>query len=174
MKKKINLVYKPKSEFKEKLFYFIYYYLRYILVIVQIIVIFVFFNKLRYDQEIVDLEESISQKNEIINVSKPLIEQFLYYYRKIEVIAKINDNQHFLEDQLQYLIKNIPKEIVLTSLIYEKDNFILSGYSSNAENIRLFYLKMKRDNRFKVINFSNLKKNTNNYGFVISLKTWQK
>ncbi len=151
-----------------------YYYLRYILVIVQIIVIFVFFNKIKTDQEIIDLEESISQKNEIITVSKPLIEQFLYYYRKIEAIEKINKNQHVLEDQFQYLLSNIPKEIVLTNLIYEKDNFILSGYSLDPESIRLFYLKLERDNRFKVISLSNLKKNINNYNFVVSLKTWQK
>ncbi len=174
MKKKINLVYKPKIDFKEKFFYFVYYYLRYILVIVQIIIIFVFFNKLRYDQEIIDLEESIAQKNEIITISKPLIEQFLYYYRKIEAIEKINKNQYALEDQFQYLLNNIPKEIVLTNLVYEKDSFILSGYSLDPESIRLFYLKLKRDNRFKVINLANLKKNINNYDFVVSLKTWQK
>lgn len=172
MKKKINLVYHPKSDISDKFFYFVYSYLRYILVVVQIIVIFVFFNKIIFDQQIIDLEESIEQKNEIINISKPLIEQFMYYSRKIETIVKIRENQLSLEDQLQYLLSSIPKEVFLTDLHYNRNSFILSGYSTNPEMIKLFYLKLKKEARFKTIDLSNMKKNINNYAFVISFKNW--
>ncbi len=173
MKKKINLIYRSKSEFKEKFLHFVYYYLRYILVIVQITVIFVFFNKIRTDQEIIDLDESINQKNEIITVSKPLIEQFLYYRQKMEAIEKIDKNQKLLEVQLEYLLSSIPKEIVLTGLIYNKGSFTVTGYSIDPENIRIFYEKLKRENRFNGISLSNLKKNIGNYNFLIILDDWQ-
>ncbi|MFS8159061.1 MAG: hypothetical protein ACMG6E_02395, partial [Candidatus Roizmanbacteria bacterium] len=71
----INLIPHKEKKFAEKVVYFLLHYLRYILVITQIVVILVFFLRFKIDQNVIDLEESYNQKQEILKLASPILDE---------------------------------------------------------------------------------------------------
>jgi len=75
MKYQINLLPKKEKDFVDRGIYFALHYLRYVLVLTQIVVIAVFFYRFQIDQEIIDLKDELTQKQEIVAVSAPLLSE---------------------------------------------------------------------------------------------------
>lgn len=167
MKYRINLILKKKDNLIDQIFNF-FGYLRYILVITQIVVILVFFYKLSTDQKIIDLEEAIAQKQEIFNVAKPLIDDYLLYNYKINQIENLLLKQNQLENQINYLLSQFPKDIYLTKLEYSKNELNLIGQTLNPTLIRSFYSRLQQDKRFNSLSLESVKKTDE--GFVFKMK----
>src|SRR3990167_464161 len=116
MKYKINLLGRRKEQPLERLIYFMLHYLRYILVITQIVVIGVFFYRFKVDQEMVDLQEALDQKKEIIQVSQPLIKEAKREAFKLDQARSIITRQLTLIESLDYLLSLFPENLFLTKL----------------------------------------------------------
>lgn len=173
MKYQINLIYSKKEEQTKKIFYFIYHYLRYILVITQIIVIFVFFNKIKYDQEIIDYQETISQQKEIINVSKPLTKEYLLIKKKVDKIEFLTRQQELIIDQITYLLSIFPKGIILSNMEYKEGSLIIIGSTNDPLLVKAFYSKLKKDNIFQNVVLKNIEKKEFNYNFIMILSDFK-
>jgi len=169
MRRRINLITKNKQGIAEELVYFIGHYLRYILVITQIIVIFVFFYKLNIDQEIIDLEEAISQKKEIINVAQPMTDEYLLYSYKLTVIENYLDQQQKFKEQLNYFLSRFPQGVFLTKMDYTKEGLAIEGYSNDPALIRKFYYRLKEEKRFGEVSLEKIQKEENNFNFSMKL-----
>lgn len=173
MKYRINLIFSNREERIRQIFYFIYNYLRYIIVITQIVVIFVFFNKIRYDQEIIDLQETLSQQKEIIDVSKPLIKEYLLIKKKVDKIGVLSKSQESLINQISYLSSIFPKGVSLTQLKYENGSFALLGNTIDPLLIKAIYSKLKKDNFFQNVVLERIEKKEFNYTFSIKLNNFK-
>ena len=121
MKYKINLITQRKEKQIDRLIYFMLHYLRYILVITQIVVIGVFFYRFKVDQEMVDLQEALDQKKEIIQVSQPLIKEAKREAFKLDQARSIITRQLTLIESLDYLLSLFPENLFLTKLKVAKD-----------------------------------------------------
>ena len=75
MRYTINLFSPKDKSLEDKVLYFAFNYLRCILVITQLVVIYVFFYHFTVDQQIVDLKDTLNQKQEIVSVVAPLLKQ---------------------------------------------------------------------------------------------------
>ena len=173
MKYQINLIYSKKEEQTKKIFYFIYHYLRYILVITQIIIIFVFFNKIKYDQEIIDYQETISQQKEIINIAKPLTKEYLLIKKKVDKIEFLTHQQELIIDQITYLLSIFPKGIILSNMKYKEGSLIIIGNTNDPLLIKAFYFKLKKDNIFQNVVLKNIEKKAFNYSFNMILSDFK-
>ena len=173
MKYQINLIYSKKEESAKKIFYFIYNYLRYIIVITQIIVIFVFFNKIKYDQEIIDLQETVLQQKEIINVSKPLTKEYLLIKKKVDKIDFLSLKQELILDELTYLSSIFPKGITLSNMEYKEGSLKIVGNTNSPILIKAFYSQLKKDNIFQNVVLENIEKKEFNYSFTMILSDFK-
>jgi len=145
-------------------------YLRYILVITQIVVIGVFFYKFKTDQDIVDLNEAIDQKKEIVSVSQPLIKEASQIEFKLTEIQKIINKQDKFSAYFNYIISVFPEDLFLKSLVFSNDKeFVLEGYSLQPEIINKFYTRLKKSNKFKNVILKYLKKADYQYDFAIEM-----
>jgi Tfp pilus assembly protein PilN len=167
MKYRINLISKKRDELIGQVVDFLGY-LRYVLVLTQIVVIVVFFYKLGVDQQIIELEEAIAQKQEIFNVARPLIDDYLSYNYKINQIEDLLFKQNQLENQISYLLSQFPKDIYLTKLEYSKNELSLIGQTLNPTLIRSFYSRLQQDKRFNSLSLESVKKTDE--GFVFKMK----
>src|SRR3989338_2894385 len=111
MKYRINLITRKKEKTVDKLIYFMLNYLRYILVITQIIVIGVFFYRFQIDQEMVDLQEGVGQKKEIILVSQPLIKEAKKQAIKLNEASSIITKQTTFLAAMDYLLSLFPENL---------------------------------------------------------------
>lgn len=169
MKYKINLATKKKLNFVDNILYFFINYLRYIFVITQLVVIGVFFYRFKIDQSIVDLRESIDQKQEIIQVVYPLLNQADKVDKRIKEVRKVLDNQSKLELMLSYILSIFPEQVFLSNMSIEKDSLKLTGRAYDASQLKAFYNRLQKDNYFNFIELRNIRRTADSYSFTLNL-----
>jgi len=169
MKYKINLLSRKKESLTDKLIYFALSYLRYILIITQIIVIGVFFYKFKVDQEIVDYQDSVGQKKEIINVTQPLFVEAKTTDFQIKEVKLIIKRQNKFLDILNYLPTIFPDKLYLLKLTITDNSMKLEGFGDNGLLVQSLYQKLKTDKKFSTVNLKSLKKIDTGLSFEIEL-----
>lgn len=147
-------------------------YLRYILVITQIIVIGVFFYRFKIDQEMVDLQESVQQKKEIILVSQPLIKEAKKASFKLDQTKNIVTSQNSFVESFDYILSLFPESLFLTKVRIIKDTILLVGYTRDPQSIQNFLGKLKKEAKFKKIELKNIKKGEDGLEFTMEFSNY--
>ncbi len=173
MKYKINLLATRKEKPLDRVIYFALNYLRYILVITQIVIIAVFFYRFKVDQEIVDLQDSINQKKEIIQVSQPLIVQAKESAFKLDRVVSLVGKQNTLISSADYLLSIFPEKFFLKRLELSSTSIIMNGVSQDLESIKVFTNRLKKDGKFKTISLGNMKKSDAGLEFNYTLSDYK-
>lgn len=169
MKYDINLLPPKEQNSVDRLIYFSFHYLRYILVITQLVVIFVFFYRFKVDQEIVDLKDSLRQKEEIVKVASAMMRDSLVVEQKIKHVKTVLDQQKIDEGKLDYVLNIFPEALFLTKLSIDEGNLILEGSTQNAYAVQQFYERLQKDKKFTSVTLGNIKRSETVFIFVISL-----
>lgn len=168
MKKyQINLIQQKKKDFADTIIYFFLHYLRYIIVLTQIVVIGVFFFRFQVDQEIIDLKESIDQKQEIVQVTKPLIAEARAIDAKIKVVKKILKSQETFLKNMNYVFATIPQGIVLNKFEINEGAITFTGTTNNIPLIKAFSETLKKSGTFKMVTMTDLIKGAGGYSFSV-------
>lgn len=166
MKYKINLLLPKEKNWLDRIIYFGLNYLRYILVITQTVIILVFFYRFKVDQEIVDLKDSVKQKQEIIIVSKPLLDEASKLIQVLDNAQIISDNQNHFQSLFSYFINSFPKQITLNKLQINQNGIEFEGVTQDIKIVHRYQQKILSEGKFKKINLKQIKKIEN--GFLIN------
>ena len=171
MKYQINLISSSSNRVKpvDRIIYFSLNYLRYILVITQIVVIGVFMYKFRVDQKIIDLNESATEKQEIITVSQPLIKEARAADFTIRQSQTLMNQQGNFSNMVQYLFSGFPKDLFLTKFSYDGGSVSLVGYTQNVQVLKGYYQNLKKEAKFKDIELKGIVKSDLGYEFTFNL-----
>lgn len=172
MKYKINLLPEKEKSFGDKIFYFIFNYLRYIIVFTQLIVIIVFFYRFQIDQQVIDLRESVDQKREIIEVVLPLVKETSRIDKKTKEIINILKKQENFRLSINYLFSIIPESVILNSFEIKDQSFTITGESKDSRQLQAFFNFLKKEKKFKTIQLKNIKKTEKGYSFIIYLEKY--
>lgn len=144
--------------FTGRLVYFALYYLRYIVILTQIIVIGVFFYRFSIDQKVIDLKESANQKQEIIKVAQPLVQEAKLIEAKSKALKTLLAKQKKFAGDFDYMTSVIPETVTLTKLTLGDTALTLEAEAQDIVIIRKFYEKLKKDKRFKSIALNKIDK----------------
>jgi len=174
MRYKINLLSQKETPLTEKIVFFALNYLRYIIVITQLVVIAVFFYRFQIDQKIIDLKESVDQKKEIIQIVLPLLNQASTIDKKTSAVEDIITKQQTFQEMIKYLLSIFPNAITLTDFEATLDNLKLTGVSTDSRQLQSFYFLLKKDNKFKEVKLTSIKKTEVGYSFQINLNGFHK
>lgn len=172
MKYKINLANRKIEQPLDRVIYFALNYLRYILIITQIVVIGVFFYRFKVDQLIVDLEDSIEQKKEIILVSQPLLLQAKNSSFKLASSAAIIADQNISLAATNYILSLFPEKFFLQRLNIVKDTITMTGTTQDMESIQQFLNRMKKEGKFKTVSLTSIEKKEGGLIFSFEFKTF--
>lgn len=173
MKYKINLLILKKEKPLERVIDFMLNYLRYILVITQIIVISVFFYRFKVDQELVDLQEAVEQKKEIIQVSQPLIKEAKKEASRLNELESIIVKQHTFLEETDYLFSLFPENFFLNKMRVSKDTISLDGFTQDPQSIKRFLDRIKKEAKFKKVELKNIKKGEAGLEFLFELSKYK-
>lgn len=170
-KYQINLLPRRKKPniLTDKLIFFALHYLRYIIIVTQIIVIGVFFYRFWIDQQVINLKESINQKQEIIRITLPMVKEAQALEEKITVIKKILDKQKQFTAHFDYIVSIVPESISIKTLNLASDTIKIEGESTNINSIRTIFERLKRDQKFTNVVLSNVTKAVNLFTFSIDI-----
>jgi len=169
MKYKINLLEKKESSFLDKLTFFGLNYLRYIIIITQLVVIGVFFYRFQIDQRIIDLKEGVDQKKEIVQIVLPLLNEAAKIDKKTSIIEKTIIKQKNFSTMFEYFISSFPETIILTNMEIKGESITVTGDANDSRHLQAFYLFLKKDRKFKEVEFKNINKTETGYNFILFL-----
>lgn len=172
MKYKIDLKEKKEQSLSERIIYFALHYLRYIIVLTQLVVILVFFYRFRVDQQIIDSKEAVDQKKEIIQVASPLIEKAEAIDKKTKEIKDILSSQREMNTMFQYIFSVFPESLILKEIAYEKQVIKLKGIAIDPKQLQNFYNILKKENKFDIVDLSNIEKDEDGFSFVLKLENF--
>lgn len=159
MKYDINLLSKKELHFVDRVVHFSLNYLRYILVVTQIIVIVVLFYRFKIDNDILDLRESIAQKQEIVRVTQPLLDEAAKLDVQVDKTLTSVDTQNTINEAITYFLSVFPQDITLEKLSIQNDEFSFTGTSLDAQTIQFFYRRLRADKKFTGVTLGNITKN---------------
>lgn len=153
----------------DKLIFFALHYLRYIIIITQIIVIGVFFYRFTIDQQVIDLKESVNQKQEIIHIALPIVQEAKAFEVKTTAIKKILDQQNQFSVHFDYIVSIIPESIIITTLNLTAQGITLAGNAPEINSIRALYERVKKDKKFKNVSLEEITKDESLFTFSINI-----
>ena len=138
----INLLPKKKNKVADKLLYFILYYFRYIIVITQIVVIGVFFFRFKVDQQVIDSKESFKQKQQILTVTVPIVEEARAIEMKTNQVKEIIDDQELFLARVNFVLDSIPQNATLNSLSVRDSQINIQGQAADVFSIRSLHRRI--------------------------------
>ncbi len=158
MKYKINLLPEKERDFLDKSIYFVLHYLRYVLVITQIVVISVFFYRFKIDQEIIDLKDELTQKQEIVAVSEPLLKQAEIVDLKTKQIREVLVDQAIFSESFVYFLDTFPLQLTIKRLEIKGNIYKFDAITTNPEIIRSYLARLKQERKFKNVLIGSIKR----------------
>lgn len=163
MKYRINLLQEKEKDISGKIIYFALHYLRYILVITQIVVIAVFFYRFRIDQEVIDLRDELKQKQEIVQVSSPLLKEAQGVDLKTREVVSVLQKQESFNEMLAYFLKVFPSKMNVKQISINETGFNFEGITADPQVIKLFLDRLKADKAFKVIELGSIRRQEDSF-----------
>lgn len=152
-KLKINLI--PKEQVEEKtLGKFLNWSLsfgRYIIVGTEIIVLLAFFSRFKLDRQLTDLHEEIVQKETIVKFNSEFEKEARKLQKQLEEIKEISAQHDFALRLLDFLGKNMPKEVTINKLSLSQANISLTGASLSTNSFIDFLARIRRSEKFNQI-----------------------
>ena len=175
MRKKynVNLLLKKPKKLGEDIIYFLLHYFRYILVITQIVIIIVFFYRLKVDQEIVDLNDTLRQQQEILQALKPFVTDIKEKHERYEYISSIIRRQKNFKEELNYFLSVFPANFYLSKLSIKEGKISMSGKSLDYLTIMRFLNRVKKDLKFRQVHLTSVEKQGGFFVFQIELSNFK-
>lgn len=173
MKYLINLFPEQEKNVSERIIYFGFHYLRYILVITQFVAICVFFFRFKIDQEIVDLKDTLYQKQSIVTATSDLVGRVQAIDNQMKQVQGVMTEQDKFQDQYRYLFSRFPSSITISSFSWSAAGIDIQGSSLSVEPIRAFYDSLREDKRFTIIDLSTIEKRGNEFIFTLHVEEFR-
>src|SRR3989344_6517120 len=166
----INLLPKKKKQLTDKLFYFLLHYFRYIIVITMNVVISVFFYRFSQDQKIIDRNEAFKQKQEILLLTLPQLEEAEAVEFKTKEIRKLLTYQDDFFKKFDYILSITPSDIRITNLSIDKDIVLIQGSAESLISIRSFNKRLRQFDGLSSSQIKSIDKNsTDEFDFYIEI-----
>ncbi len=168
----INLLRQKDLNLTEKLVYFALHYLRYIIVITQISVITVFFYRFKIDQDIIDLKEKVTQKQEIMKITTPLVNQAVVLEGKLNHIHTILNTQNQFSDPLDYVLAKVPESVSLDEVDMSDKSIVLKAHTLQIGLVKSIYQNYLSSKKFKNVTITGIGRDseTNIYQFSLTME----
>lgn len=146
----INLLQQKKPQAADKLLYFILHYFRYIIVVTQIVVISVFFYRFQEDQKIIDQKESFKQKQHILLITLPVIEEAEAIEMKADHIGQLLDAQNKTLNHLSFVASVIPEDVLVQRIQVTSATVQIVGSSKSLLAIRSLHKRIKQIKQYEL------------------------
>ena len=166
---RFNLLIKKERAALSEAVSFLNSYAKYVIVLTQILVLMVFFIKIVLDQTVIDLKETIDQKNQIILTAKEMIDQNNLLAKKLKEVDLIINTNNYRYDSLSTVLKNIPSSVKISNIVLQKDSITLEGEGKNPLDIQKLQMKLSK----KIdgtVSVDQITKNIDTYLFKLSIE----
>jgi Tfp pilus assembly protein PilN len=178
-KNQINLL--PKEEFESSTFGRILLWLmgsfRIIVIITELVVMIAFLSRFWLDSKNSDLNDTIKQKQAVIEGFANFEKKFRTTQKKLEVFSQIADSGGVASSSLNKIVSYLPENVALLSFSYSPNSVGLEGTTTDESGVTQFIVNLEESKSFGVItleSFNSDPKNDSLLNFSLSLEISKK
>lgn len=157
-KKTINLLPGDKLE-KSPLGRFLKWALRfgrYIIVFTELLVMLAFFSRFKLDRDLVELQEEIKKKQNIITASQELEQEFRFLQQRLALIKKYQKQTGSPQLVLDSLGQIIPLDVFLSQLEIDQNEVFFNGTSLSYAGLATFINGLQKNSVFERVDFNSV------------------
>ncbi len=144
-KKEINLL--KKKEFDKSLLgitlHWALTYGRYIIIGTEIVVLLAFISRFKFDRDLTDLREEISQKQTIIEASRDFEWEIISIHNHLAQIKTGKSNQRKIVELMRYIETITPPDVFFDALLFNEQTVSLSTKALTSGSITTFINNMR-------------------------------
>ncbi len=160
-KKEINLL--PREEFEKKpigrLLTWALSVGRYIVIFTELIVILAFLSRFKLDRDLADLNQSIREKQAIIEASAEFEKEFIFLQKRLATIKKITTGQTSTTRLIITLGSLTPVDVAISNLNFGEDNDVqIRAIALSEKGLGNFVANLSTSPYFKNINLASVSK----------------
>ncbi len=108
---------------------------RYIVIVTELIVMVAFFSRFWFDAYNSDLSDEIKSSQEIISSNSEFEEKYRDLQARIKFYNELKSNQKKFSGFFPLITKNLPPDIILETLTFDKNGVMLTGFTPNEISI---------------------------------------
>ena len=169
-----NLLVKKQRALDTQVLGFFNKYIRYMLIVTQLVVLTVFFSKILLDQKIVDLKESIDQKNEIIKTAQPMIAANNRLASQVKLLSGLVEKQKVAGTLVMTVLDNVPESVSLESVQYSNNECTVKGVTYRPLDIKKFEARLKKKFPNAEVSLNSISIEARRYVFEIAISDGKK
>jgi Tfp pilus assembly protein PilN len=133
-------------------------YGRYIMISTEIIVLLAFISRFSLDRKLTDLNESITQKQAIIEANQPFEKEVIRIQKEITRIKVLTTAQNKPVEILSILKSILPPGVYVDNINFTPIQLSLNVTASTTDSFTVFIKNMKQTKQFFKIIISDIKK----------------
>ncbi len=143
---------------------------RYIVIFTELVVIVSFATRFSLDRQVTDLNDSINQKDSIINSYGGLEQEFRTIQKKIDSYQQIEQESNIVETFADYAQVS-PEGIILDELVVKSNGITVSGTALSQTAFNLLINNLQISPKFSKVNVNSVESNDDETtpGFLFSL-----
>ena len=159
-KKEINLL--PREEFEKKpLGRFLTWALsagRYIVIFTELIVILAFLSRFKLDRDLSDFNQSIREKQAIIEASAEFEKEFNFLQTRLATIKKLGSQQASFTQLVGVIGSLTPLDVAISNLGFSEDSVRINATALSEKGLGNFVANLSASPNFKEVTLTSISK----------------
>lgn len=146
---------------------------RFIVVFTELIVILAFLSRFKFDRDLTDLNEAVSQKKAIVEAAAGFEQDFRFLQKQLETIASLKKNRLATSLILQEVGALMPPDVSLANFAVEDSTASFTATALSESGLSSFLTNLKNSTRFKNLSLTQVATGTDQkeVGIQFQLKT---
>jgi Tfp pilus assembly protein PilN len=159
-KKEINLL--PREEFEKKpLGRFLTWALsagRYIVIFTELIVILAFLSRFKLDRDLADLNQSIREKQAIIEASADFEKEFIFLQTRLAAIKKLKEQQLSFSQLVNIIGTLTPLDVAISNLSLGEEGLRINATALSEKGLGSFVANLSASPYFREVTLTSVAK----------------
>ena len=159
-KKEINLL--PREEFEKKpIGRFLTWALsagRYIVIFTELIVILAFLSRFKLDRDLADFNQSIREKQAIIEASAEFEKEFLFLQTRLATIKKLKGQQASFSQLVSIIGSLTPLDVAISNLSFSEEGLRINATALSERGLGNFVANLSASPNFKEVSLTSVSK----------------
>jgi Tfp pilus assembly protein PilN len=129
---------------------------RVIVIVTEIIVMGAFLSRFWLDARLSDLNDSLKQKQAVINATSDFEEEFRKTQKQLKIFSQVSQNKSSVGNILNEIGSFLPNDIYLTSYTFTESIVKIKGFSSSERSIAQLISNLEASDAFGEVSLNQL------------------
>ncbi len=140
---------------------------RWIIIVTELIVILAFLSRFKLDRDLTDLNESLKQKQAIINSSSEFEKDFRFLQKRLTTIESLQKSQNEADQILNIFAEITPVGVQLSNFSYVDKKISLAASAKSESALATFLKNLKESPKLENLSLSKISTDEEHGGEII-------